>query len=96
MNAPSAPLTIGELYDQPPLMPVWPTFGRDVLGLSQSGTYKFLAEGRLPVKAFPVGRRHVVRTADVLAWLHLPTNRDGAGVAAPTPSVENDPVRTQS
>ncbi|KAB8167041.1 hypothetical protein FH609_011600 [Streptomyces sp. 3MP-14] len=89
------PLTVAELYDQPPLMPVWPTFGRDVLGLSQSGTYKFLAEGRLPVQAIPVGRRHVVRTADVLAWLHLPASGDAAGSSHPT-APEADPVRTQS
>jgi hypothetical protein len=82
-------LAIAELYDQPPLMPLWPDLGAGVLGWSESTTYEAAARNELPVELVRVGRRRYARTADVLAWLHLPQNDDGARDAAPAPSVEH-------
>jgi hypothetical protein len=90
-----AGLSVAELYDHPPLMRLWPTFGRDVCQLAEATTYQLASEGRLPVEVVRLGRRRYVRTSDVLAWLHLSPNDDGAEVAPPTPPVENDPIHTQ-
>ncbi|MFI0772348.1 DNA-binding protein [Streptomyces sp. NPDC021218] len=82
-------LTIADLYGQPPLMALWPTFGRDVCLLAESTTYQLAAENRLPVETVRLGRKRFVRTADVIAWLHLPQNDDSAAGATATPSVEH-------
>ncbi|WP_326597774.1 DNA-binding protein [Streptomyces sp. NBC_01803] len=89
-------LTIGDLCRQPPLMPLWPDFGRGVLRLAESTTYKLLAEGRLPVEPVQVARKHYVRTAHVFAFLGLAEiteNDDSAGVE-PAPSVERNTTPT--
>lgn len=80
-----APLTIGEILDQPAVIPIWPTVGR-ALGLAESTTYQLAAENRLPIEVIRLGRRRVARLVDLLAFLGL--NGDGAGVAAPTPLAE--------
>ncbi|MFI6347287.1 hypothetical protein [Streptomyces sp. NPDC050560] len=74
MSAPLPLLTVGELYEQPPLMRLWPTFGGQILQQPESTTYQLAAEKRLPVEAVRLGRTQFVRTADVLAWLHLPAD----------------------
>lgn len=81
------PLTIGELYDQPALMDLR-TLSR-ALGIAESTGYQLAAEDRLPVEIVRLGRRRVARTADVLAFLHLPENSDAAGVVPPTASDEH-------
>ncbi|GAA1283485.1 helix-turn-helix transcriptional regulator [Streptomyces javensis] len=78
--------TIAELYDQPALIDL-PTFG-EFTDTATSTIYQLAAEGRLPVETVRLGRKRFVRTADVLAWLHLPHNDNGAG-CEPTPSVEH-------
>ncbi|MBI0294468.1 DNA-binding protein [Streptomyces sp. PRKS01-29] len=80
-------LTIAELYDQPPLMDL-PTFAK-VSGSAISTIYQLAAEGRMPVETVRLGRKRFVRTADVLAWLHLPHNDDKARDAAQALSVEH-------
>ena len=88
-------LTIAELYDQPPLMPVL-TFTGSILGMADSTAFQLIKEGRLPVETVRVARKRYVRTSDVLAWLHLQPNGDGTGSSHPAPSVENDPIHTSS
>lgn len=82
-------LTVADLLDMPPLMPIWPDFGRDVCQLSASSTYRLAAQDQLPVPVVriggsPEGRRgkRFVRTADVLAWLHLADTSADAVTAA--------------
>ncbi|MDT3395474.1 hypothetical protein RKE29_02205 [Streptomyces sp. B1866] len=82
-------LTIAKLYDQPPLMPLWPDFGRGICQMAESTTYQLAAQDRLPVETVRLGRKRFVRTADVIAWLRLPQNDDGAAGATATPSVEH-------
>ncbi|WJD99735.1 helix-turn-helix transcriptional regulator [Streptomyces antimycoticus] len=79
--------TIAELYDQPALMDL-PTFG-EFTETAISTIYQLAAEGRLPIETVRLGRKRFVRTADVLAWLHLPHNDDSARVAAQALSVEH-------
>jgi hypothetical protein len=83
-------LTIGDLYDQPPLMPLWPTFGRDICGLSESTTYLLGAEDRLPVETVRLGRKRYVRTSDVLVWLRLPDTSEAPTGATAEASNEHD------
>lgn len=72
-------MTVADLLNQPPLMPIWPDFGRDVCRQSASSTYRLAAQDRLPVPVVRIGGspedgrrgRRFVRTADVIAWLHL-------------------------
>lgn len=87
---PAAPLTIGDLFAAPPLLLLWPTFGRDVCGMSESTTYQLAAEDRLPVETVRLGRKRYVRTVDVRTWLHLPEHSDAAGGATPAASSEID------
>jgi hypothetical protein len=72
----AAALTVAELYDKPPLMPLWPDFGQGVCQMAESTTYQLAAENRLPVETVRLGRKRFVRTIDVLAWLHLPSKSD--------------------
>lgn len=80
-----APLTIGEILDQPAVIPIWPTVGR-ALGLAESTTYQLAAENRLPVEVIRLGRRRVARLVDLLTFLGL--NGDGAPTAIGTPLAE--------
>ncbi|MGW6743744.1 helix-turn-helix domain-containing protein [Streptomyces sp. NPDC055025] len=82
-------LTIADLYDQPPLMPLWPDFGGGVLLLSESSTYLFAAQKRLPVETVRLGRKQYVRTTDVLTWLNLPENSDAPKAATSEASSEH-------
>ncbi|QXE36945.1 DNA-binding protein [Streptomyces sp. GMY02] len=82
-------LTIGEIYARPPLMPLWPDFGRGVCRFSESTTYLLAAQKRLPVETVRLGRKQFVRTADVLTWLHLPENSEAATGATATASDEH-------
>jgi len=84
-------LTIGEILDQPALMPLWPNVGQ-ALGLAESTTYQLAAENKLPIETIRLGRKRVCRTVDVLAFLGL--HDDAAGVPAPTAPVENAPRST--
>ncbi|MFF2525931.1 helix-turn-helix domain-containing protein [Streptomyces liangshanensis] len=86
---PSPFLLVGDLYAQPPLMLLWPTFGSGVCGMSETTTYHLAAQDRLPVETVRLGRKRYVRTADVLAWLHLPENDDAAAAVTATASSEN-------
>jgi predicted DNA-binding transcriptional regulator AlpA len=79
-------LTIGELYDQPALMDL-PTLAV-ALSIAESTCYLLAAKGRLPVEAVRLGRKQFVRTAEVLAWLHLPENSEAPGARTPEASVE--------
>ncbi|AVH57861.1 MULTISPECIES: DNA-binding protein [Streptomyces] len=87
--------TVAQMYDQPPLMPLWPDFGRGVCQLAESTTFQLAAEGRLPVETVRLGRKRYVRTIDVLTWLHLPTNDDSAGYQ-PAPPVEQSATTSSS
>lgn len=80
-----AALTIAQILDQPPLMPLWPDFGRGVAQLAESTTYQLAAENRLPVPTVRLGRKRFVRTVDVWNWLGL-TNEDAAGYQPAAPS----------
>ncbi|WP_241778552.1 helix-turn-helix domain-containing protein [Streptomyces sp. AcH 505] len=88
-------LTVAQLYDQPPLMPLWPTFGQAICGMSESTTYQLAAEDRLPIETVRMGRKRYVRTADVLAWLHLPTTSETPAVAPAEASDEHDQNASQ-
>jgi predicted DNA-binding transcriptional regulator AlpA len=86
-------MTVADLYSQPPLMRLWPDFGKRVCQMAESTTYQLANENKLPVETIRLGRKQMVRTADVLAWLHLPAtpaNSDAAGGATPAASDEND------
>ncbi|MEU1302823.1 DNA-binding protein [Streptomyces shenzhenensis] len=75
MTAPA--LTIAEILDLPAVVPLWPTAGR-ALSLAESTTYQLAAEGRLPVESIRLGRRLVVRTADLHRFLRLIPQENGA------------------
>jgi hypothetical protein len=90
-----APLTVGDLLTRPPLMPVWPDFGRDVCQLSRAEVYRLAAADLLPVPVVWIGSsptrkrgKRFVRTADVLAWLNIPGNSEAAAAATATTSDE--------
>lgn len=87
----TAALTIAEILDQPPLVPLWPTVGQ-ALGLAQSTTYALAAEDRLPIEVIRLGGKRVARLVDLLAFLHL--NGEGAGAVTPTPHAERATATT--
>jgi hypothetical protein len=73
-------LTIAEILDLPPLVPLWPTVGQ-ALSLSESSTYQLAREGRLPpeLEVIRLGRRRFVRTGDLHRFLRvLPEENDNA------------------
>ncbi|MCA1223854.1 DNA-binding protein [Streptomyces sp. 8L] len=80
------PLTIREVLDLPPLVPLWPAVGR-ALGLAESTTYQLAAQERLPIEVIKLGRRRMARTVDLWAFLGL-GNGEAAGGPAPTASSE--------
>lgn len=84
-------LSIADLYAQPPLMPLWPTFGRDICLLAESTTYQLASQGRLPVPTVRLGRKLYVRTRDVLAFCGLPAHpeNDSAAGGNPTAPIEH-------
>lgn len=95
-----APLTVGDLLNSPPLIPVWPDFGRDVCRLSESSTYRLAGQGRLPVAVVCIGGnadgrrgKRFVRTADVLRWLNIPGNSEAAAAATATASNERTALK---
>ncbi|MBC3988025.1 helix-turn-helix domain-containing protein [Streptomyces sp. AC563] len=75
-------LSIAEILNLPALVPLWPAVGR-ALGLAESTTYQLAAENRLPIPVIRLGRRRVVRTVDLHAFLGL-ENSSAAGGATPT------------
>lgn len=105
-------LTVAELYDQPPLMPMI-TFVVGVLQQSERWGYAAAARGELPLELVPVGRGRFVRTADVLQYCGLPQVSESAqlpaelitqngGVesnrqaASTPPPAENAPIHTST
>ncbi|WP_420034666.1 DNA-binding protein [Streptomyces sp. cg28] len=66
----SPALTIAQVLDQPPLVPLWPTVGQ-ALGLAESTTYQLAAENRLPIEVIRLGRRRVCRVVDLHKFLGL-------------------------
>lgn len=86
----SAALTIAQVLDQPPLVPLWPTVGQ-ALGLAESTTYQLAAENRLPIEVIRLGRRRVARTVDLHKFLGLIPEATSAGPACEAgPSAGND------
>lgn len=83
-----APLTIGEILDQPAVIPIWPTVGR-ALGLAESTTYQLAAQDRLPIEVIRLGRRRVARLVDLHRFLGLmPQENDNAPGVEPGAPVE--------
>lgn len=86
----TAALSIGEILDQPAIVPLWPIVGR-ALGLAESTTYQLASEGRLPIEVIRLGRRRVARTVDLHRFLGLLPQENGAGPACEAgPSAGND------
>jgi hypothetical protein len=82
-------LTIGQiLAHQQPLMDLRTFF--DACGIPESTGYQEAAKGALPIEVIRLGRRRYVRTVEVWRWLGLVPagNDDDAGVAPPTPPVQ--------
>lgn len=81
-------LTIAQILDQPPLVPLWPTVGQ-ALGLAESTTYQLAREGRLPIEVIQLGRRRMARLIDLQRFLGLlPLQNDNAPGVEPGAPVE--------
>jgi hypothetical protein len=81
-----AGLTIAQILDQPPLVPLWPTVGQ-ALSLAESTTYQLAAENRLPIEVIRIGRRRMARLVDLHRFLGLlPEDEDAAGYQPAAPS----------
>ncbi|GIH10049.1 hypothetical protein Rhe02_81160 [Rhizocola hellebori] len=80
-GAPSWPLTAGrnglspqELEELPVAFPFDPVVPR-AFGISRSAAYRALAAGELPITPLRLGRRLIVRRADLLAALSIPDSK---------------------
>lgn len=79
--------TIGQiLAHQPPLMDLR-TFA-EAMGFPPSTVYQEAAKDALPVEVIQIARTKYVRTVDTWRLLGLIGNDDDAGVAPPTPPVQ--------
>lgn len=79
--------SIGQiLAHQPPLMDLATFF--EAIGIPASTGYQEAAKGALPVEVIRIARTKYVRTVDAWRWLGLIGNDDDAGVAPPTPPVQ--------
>ncbi|MDG9705565.1 DNA-binding protein [Streptomyces sp. DH37] len=85
-------LSTEEVLALPAIVPVWPTVGQ-AYGISRTTTYELARADALPVPVIRVGRQFRARRVDLLKSLGI---TDGAGVAAPTPPNENDPIHTSA
>ena len=80
-GAPALPLAAGrnglspqELEELPVAFPFDPVVPR-AFGISRSAAYRALAAGELPITPLRLGRRLIVRRADLLAALSIPDSK---------------------
>ncbi|WP_425443933.1 hypothetical protein [Streptomyces aidingensis] len=57
--------------------------------MGRTKTYELAQRGEFPVPLLRLGNTYRVRRADLLTLLGIEQHSDGAGVAAPAPSIEN-------
>ena len=84
------PLTVPQILALPALVPVWPTTGAALGGLGRTTVYQLAREGRLPFPTLRLGRALMVRRADILNFLGLAEDGNGARAATPDAACQND------
>ena len=97
------PLTVSEVYDLPPIVPVYPVIGR-IWQIGKTALYELAARDELPVPVIKVGRQLRARRVDILNALGLedgPTCRSrhengDAGAATPASVERNTSISNEN
>lgn len=93
-------LTVAEVYDLPPIVPVYPVIGQ-IWQIGKTALYDLAARDELPVPVIKVGRLLRARRVDILQALGLddtktrPGNSD-AGAATPASVERNTSISNEN
>lgn len=80
-------LSVAEARNLPVMFDIWPTLGQ-ACDIGRTTTYQLARENALPIPVVRVGRQFRAKRSDLLGFLGIEDNSEGAAVATATPSDE--------